>query len=71
LNGGPNSPIVNPAFVIKNWGSSEIEVTVNGTKKEIDKNLRIGYKNTLQSQDIIIWMKNDSDDNLNIIFKKI
>ena len=71
LNGGPNSPIVNPAFVIKNWGSSEIEVTVNGTKKEIDKNLRIGYKNTLQSQDIIIWMKNDSDDNLKIIFKKI
>ena len=71
LNGSSNSPIVNPAFVIKNWGNSQIEITVNGTKKEIDKNLRIGYKNTLHSQDIIIWMRNDSDDNLKIIFKKI
>jgi hypothetical protein len=71
LNSGPDSPIVNPAFVIKNWGNSQIEITVNGTKKEISKNLRVGYRNTLESKDIIIWMRNDSDDNLKINFKKI
>ncbi|OUT98751.1 MAG: hypothetical protein CBB92_06475 [Flammeovirgaceae bacterium TMED32] len=71
LNSGPDSPIVNPAFVIKNWGNAQIEITVNGIKKEISKNLRVGYKNTLESKDIIIWMRNNSDDNLKIIFKKI
>ena len=39
--------------------------------KEIDKNLRVGYKDTLESQDIIIWMRNDNEDNLKIIFKRI
>ncbi len=66
LNASEKSPIVNPAFVIKNWGDDEAEIKVNGEIRKESKDLRVGFKHTLESIDMIIWIRHDSDEDLTI-----
>ncbi|MEM8893263.1 MAG: hypothetical protein AAGC88_01720, partial [Bacteroidota bacterium] len=66
LQGNAKSPIVNPAFVVKNWGSDDADIKVNGEIKRPSKDLRVGYKNTLESADMILWLRHDSNEELTI-----
>jgi len=56
--------IVNPVFVVKNWGTKAVEVKVDGKKVEKGKNLRIGYEKTASGSDLILWLKLTSDKTL-------
>ena len=51
------SPLVNPVFVIKDWGGGPAVVNVNGQAVEPGKNLRIGREKWRSGTDLIIWMK--------------
>lgn len=59
LEGNQSSPIVNPAFVISNWGESQPVVRVNGAllKKEY---LRVGFRRSLSATDLVLWLKQTS-----------
>ena len=48
-----NSPLYNPALVIKDFGTAEIELTINSQNIERGKNFRYGYEN----DDLVIWIK--------------
>jgi hypothetical protein len=50
-------PIVNPAFVIKNFGDSEAELRIDGRKIKRGKNFRFGYCHNLQGSDLIVWIQ--------------
>ena len=70
INGSEKSPIINPAFVVKNWGNSQVEVKVNGKVVGQSKDLRVGFKNSLASMDLVVWMRYEGTDDLDIKFNR-
>ena len=62
LEAGPDKPVHNPAFVIKNWGSGSFDMEVNGTKTPAGKGTRFGTVNDLDGDYLVVWHKMDSTD---------
>jgi hypothetical protein len=52
-----DSPVVNPAFVIKNWGDSDAELRIDGRKIEGGRDFRFSHRYTLEGSDLIVWIK--------------
>jgi len=62
-DGHPDTPwIVNPAFVVKNWGKREAVLTVNGKELKPGKDFRFGYEEDQAGADLILWLKMKSDE---------
>jgi hypothetical protein len=53
LAGSKKSPVINPAFYIKNWNSTSARVMVDGQEA---KNYRVGFKRTLEGVDLILFL---------------
>jgi hypothetical protein len=51
----------NPAIVIKDWGTSGVEVEVDGKSVKVGKDFRIGYEETHTGSDLVLWLKAESD----------
>jgi hypothetical protein len=54
------SPVVNPAFVVKNWGKGRVSLRIEDEKVEWGKDFRFGYRDTLEGGDLIVWVKMES-----------
>ena len=54
------NPIVNPAFVIKNWGEEDAELEINGEKIDQGNSFRLGHQHKLEGSDLIVWIKKES-----------
>lgn len=59
LNGSEDSPVLNPCFVIKNWGSdSEARLKINGKKQSSGTNIRQGIiRDTDGTLTLVIWIE--------------
>ncbi|MHC4482141.1 MAG: LamG domain-containing protein [Planctomycetota bacterium] len=66
LAAGKKSPVLNPAFVIKNWGQAGAALRINGKKIERDKKFRTGLQHTLEGTDLIVWIKTESTKLVNM-----
>lgn len=66
LQASRQSPLVNPAFVIKNYGRSASGLMINGERVEQGKNFRFGFRETLAQPDLIVWIKFESEQPLDI-----
>lgn len=60
LSGSSVNPIINPAFIIKNWGTQKSSLKINGTPVIPGENFRQGQRRALQGDDLIIWIKYES-----------
>ncbi|TMU54616.1 LamG domain-containing protein [Flagellimonas algicola] len=61
LDASKESPVLNPAFVVENWGQRNLSsIEVNGEALNA-KDGRYGFKNSLNSVDLIVWVKAESD----------
>lgn len=63
--------IVNPAFIVKDWGSSGAEVKFNGKAVKEGENLKIGYEQTETGTDLIIWLKHKGNENIEMEINQI
>jgi hypothetical protein len=61
LKASKNSPLVNPAFVIKGWGKSHISLKIDGKEITRDKNFRFGYEWSETGFNLILWIKTESN----------
>jgi hypothetical protein len=61
INTNADSPIYNPAFIIKNWGESEAALKVNGEDIPRGKDFRYGFRHTLNGTDLIAWINVQSE----------
>ena len=61
LEASDQSPAVNPAFVIKNWGDSPATVRIGG-KRPADAVVRTGLVHRLEGTDLVIWVRAQSTD---------
>jgi hypothetical protein len=64
-----SSPLVNPAFLINNWGTKEAVLTLNGSAIEPGGDFRFGYYKTLEIDDgrewkdvLLVWLKKSADE---------
>ena len=54
--------IINPAFIVKDWGHSGVSLKVNSKPVRQNNDFRIGYEETATGTDLIIWVKMQSHD---------
>jgi len=59
LHASKESPILNPAIIIKNWGSRLSTLSIDGTKIKQDKDFRQGIRKGPFGEDLIIWIRLD------------
>lgn len=52
----PTISIINPVFVVKNWGEQGVKIKVGGKRLKEDKDFRIGNEETPSGTDLVIWM---------------
>ena len=60
------SPIVNPAFVIKNWGEGDAVLTLGGKQIPRGKVFRQGHDHRLEGSDLVVWLKTTSEEPVTI-----
>jgi len=61
LEATPDSPIQNPAFVVKNWGNRPAKLTMDGKEIPKGKDLRFGHNKTVEGTDLVVWVKTKGD----------
>ena len=71
LSGSENSPMLNPAFVIKNWGEGGARLKINGKKIKRGKNFRLGRRHTLEGSDLIVWIQKESTKPIRISLSRV
>ena len=54
------SPVVNPAFVFKNWGDAGAKLKINRKTVKRGKNFRFGHRERMEGSDLIVWLKTES-----------
>lgn len=69
LEANPNSPAVNPAFVVENWGNRGAEIVVNGTRVPHGKSFRYGHIRRINRYDLVVWLQLDSKQAAEIIIQ--
>lgn len=54
--------IVNPAFVVKDWGDTDVTLEVDSKLRQQGHDFRVGYEETPTGTDLIIWLKMKTGD---------
>jgi len=70
LQATEDSPVVNPAFVIENWGQADAELKINGKRIKRGDTFRYGHRDTLDGTDLIIWLEAESFGPMQILLLK-
>lgn len=65
-----NSPLINPAFVIKGWDKSDFELKVNNEKLKRGEDYRYGIEKRLDGTDLILWINKVYENPVSIMISK-
>jgi hypothetical protein len=57
LQASSESPLVNPAFVIKNWGDVEPKLRIDGKPVARGSTFRYGFVPTLEGSNLVVWLQ--------------
>jgi hypothetical protein len=60
LQASSESPLVNPGFVIKNWGDAQPKLRLDGKLVARGPDFRYGFVPTLEGSDLIVWLRMES-----------
>jgi hypothetical protein len=60
LAAAPDTPIVNPAIVVKNWGDTGVRLKIDGKPIARGKDFRCGHVQKLEGTDLIVWIQKES-----------
>jgi hypothetical protein len=53
LEGSKDSPVINPAIVVKNWNSDTAKILVNGKE---NKNSKVGINHQLDGDELVVYI---------------
>jgi len=68
LKASQNHPVINPAFIIKNWGDIPVKLEIDNNMIDRGKSFRYGYRHTLEGSDLIVWFKLNKEEPVQIGF---
>jgi hypothetical protein len=60
LAASKESPVINPALVIKGWGGAGASLEINGSKATQSKDFQTGQRRTADGTDLIVWIRVES-----------
>ena len=66
LQANQESPVVNPAIVIKNWCEEDARLTINGNPVVQGKDFRLGHVEHLEGVDLVVWVQRESSEPLSV-----
>jgi len=52
-----DSPLVNPAFVVRNWGAGNVSVSIDGNPVPPGDSCRVGFRESTTGRDLILWLE--------------
>jgi len=61
------SPLLNPAIIIKNWGNQQATLSIDGKKWEQREDFRQGILKKPYGEDLIMWIRLESQKPVEII----
>ena len=61
IQAGKDSPLLNPAIIVRNWGKQHAKIRINWQNIAEGKNFRQGIVSNPDSDDLIIWLRLDSE----------
>jgi hypothetical protein len=64
LAGHSQSPVLNPSFIVKDWGTANATLTLDGKAIPRGRDFRFGHRQTLEGTDLIVWIKTESQASL-------
>jgi len=71
IKGTQDSPVYNPAFVVNGWGDKNLKsLKVNGKELKPGKNVKVGYRASMESRDLIVWLRMEANSDQSFIFSK-
>jgi hypothetical protein len=65
-----DSPVVNVCMLIKGWEADRVIVEMNGRELQENKDYRIGKIRSLESEDLVIWIDDESTSTSRILVKR-
>jgi hypothetical protein len=66
LEGTMDSPVINPCFVIKNWGTTNANLIIDNKNIERGRGFRYGFIDSPGGTDIVVWIEKESVKPVNI-----
>ncbi len=67
---GVASTIVNPAILVKGWGQAPVELEMDDETIPPSQDFRIGYETTEAGTNLVIWLKRESKEPVNLSLRK-
>ena len=69
LKGSAESPVINPAVIIKNWGNQQVTFSINGKEMKQSKDFKQGIRKSLEGEDLILWIRMNRQNPVEITAK--
>jgi hypothetical protein len=60
INGNEESPAINPAIIIKNWGNQLASINLDGKSLTPGEDFKQGLRKTPEGEDLILWLRLNS-----------
>jgi hypothetical protein len=57
IKGSEESPLINPAFIVKNWGNQPATLSINGKNMMQGEDFRLGIRRGQDGDDLILWIR--------------
>ena len=70
INASEGSPLLNPSFLVKNWNSEIVNISLNGKELIKNKDYQIGFLSTAVGTDIILSLNYQSINKAEVKFSK-
>jgi hypothetical protein len=61
--------IINPAFIVKDWGKAPVALEIDGKPIKQGKDFRVGYEDTEDDTNLVIWLKLKSTKSITLELK--
>ena len=69
LEASTDSPLLNPAIIIKNWGSQPATLSINGKSVPQGEDFRQGIRKGPLGEDLILWIRLDKQKPVTIVLE--
>ena len=60
LRAADASPLVDPVFIVKNWGTHMCRLSIDGSPATPAKDFRAGLRHRLEGSDLVLWVNIES-----------
>jgi hypothetical protein len=66
ISASKESPLLNPAIMVRNWGKQKAEISINGKLIPPGKDCKQGSISRAEGDDLIIWLRLESEKSTRI-----